>query len=292
MSMKQTVRDFFKQFPNDDACLAHLFDVRYGQNHTCPKCKKSGGWYRLTNVKAFSCQSCGHHIHPMAGTIYEGSTTPLQLWFYAMFLFTKSRNGVSGKELQRQLGVTYKTAWRMGHKIREHMARVDGDDPLGGSGKTVQIDETFIGGHKKGGQGGKGKAIVLAMIENKGDVVTEVIERRGTLAIMPHVKEYVLPNTEIHTDELAAYGAITRVKMNYKHKTVDHSAKEYVGEDGQTTNTAEGFFFHLKRTIKGTHIWVSKKHLSKYTGEAEFIYNRRNRPEAILTDLLYGYPKA
>ncbi len=160
MSMtRQTVRDFFNQFPNDDACLAHLFNVRFGNNHTCPKCGKSGGWHRLTNVKAFSCQSCGHHIHPMAGTIYEGSTTPLQLWFYAMFLFTKSRNGVSSKELQRQLGVTYKTAWRMGHKIREHMARVDGDEPLGGSGKTVQIDETYIGGRKKGGQGGKGKAI-------------------------------------------------------------------------------------------------------------------------------------
>ena len=137
--MKQTVRDFFKQFPDDDACLTHLFKVRYGYDHECPKCETKGKWHRLKNVKAFSCQECGHHIHPMAGTIYEGSTTPLQLWFYAMFLFTKSRNGVSGKELQRQLGVTYKTAWRMGHKIREHMARVDGDAPLGGSGKTCLL---------------------------------------------------------------------------------------------------------------------------------------------------------
>ena len=129
---KQTVRDFFKQFPDDDSCLKHLFEVRYGHVHTCSKCETKSKWHRLKNRKVFSCQNCGHHIYPMAGTIYEGSTTPLQLWFYAMFLFTKSRNGVSGKELQRQLGVTYKTAWRMGHKIREHMARVDGDEPLGG----------------------------------------------------------------------------------------------------------------------------------------------------------------
>jgi len=289
--MKQTVRDFFKQFPSDDACLAHLFNVRYGDNHECPKCETKGKWYRLKGHKAYSCQGCGHHIHPMAGTIYEGSTTPLQLWFYAMFLFTKSRNGVSGKELQRQLGVTYKTAWRMGHKIREHMARVDGDDPLGGSGKTVQVDETYIGGHKKGGQGGKGKTVVLAMVEQEGDVATEVIENRGTISIMTEVMDTVLPDTEIHTDELAAYKAIKRVDMNYTHKSVDHSAKQYVGEDGQTTNSAEGFFMHLKRTIKGTHIWVSKKHLGRYLGEAEFIYNRRQNPDRILTDLLYGYPK-
>ena len=289
--MKQTVRQFFTQFPDDDACLAHLFEVRYGSDHECPKCNTAGKWHRLKNVKAFSCQSCGHHIHPMAGTIYEGSTTPLQLWFYAMFLFTKSRNGVSGKELERQLGVTYKTAWRMGHKIREHMATVDGDEPLGGSGKSVQVDETFIGGYEKGAMGGKGKTIVMAMIEEEGDVITEIIEDRGTMAIMPTIMESVLPETEIQTDSLAAYRAIPRVDMNYTHKTVDHNAKQYVGEDGQTTNTAEGFFMHLKRTIKGTHIWVSAKHLSKYTGEAEFIYNRRNEPHRILTDLLYGYPK-
>jgi len=288
--MKQTVRDFFKQFPDDDACLAHLFAVRYGDNHTCPKCETKGKWHRLAKVKAFSCQSCGHHLHPMAGTIYEGSTTPLQLWFYAMFLFTKSRNGVSGKELQRQLGVTYKTAWRMGHKIREHMARVDGDDPLGGSGKTVQIDETFVGGYEKGARGGAGKTIVLGMAEKDGDVMAEVIPDRGEFTIFPVIAENVKAGTEIHTDEFRSYRNISNEPI-YTHKTVNHSIKEYVGKDGQTTNTIEGFFFHLKRTIKGTHIWVSEKHIHSYLGEAEFIYNRRKNPESILTDLLYCFPK-
>ncbi len=129
------------------------------------------------------------------------------------------------------------------------------------------------------------------MIENEGDVITEVIENRGTLSIMPHIQEHVLPETEIQTDELPAYRAVTRVAENYTHKTVEHVSKEYVGSDGQTTNSVEGFFMHLKRTIKGTHIWVSKKHLHKYASETEFIYNRRNAPHRILNDLLYGYPK-
>ncbi|GHA88049.1 hypothetical protein GCM10009069_08750 [Algimonas arctica] len=207
-----------------------------------------------------------------------------------MFLFTKSRNGVSGRELQRQLGVTYKTAWRIGHKIREHMARVDGDDPLGGAGKTVQVDETFIGGYEKGAYGGKGKAIVLGMMENGGDVMTRVIPDRKEFTMFPHIAANVAIGTEIHTDEHGGYSSLGD-EPAYTHKTVNHRKDEYVGTSGQTTNSIEGFFMHLKRTIKGTHIWVSKKHLHKYTGEAEFIYNRRNAPETILTDLLYGYPK-
>ena len=288
--MKQTVQDFFKRFPDDETCLSHLFETRFGQGHICSKCERSAKWYRIKAERAYSCQWCGHHLHPTVGTPFAKSRTSLQLWFFAIFLFVKSRNGVSAKELERQLGITYKTAWRMGHEIRKHMAAVDGDTPIGGSGKTVQIDETYIGGYKRGGQGGKGKAIVLAMIENGGDVVTEVIENRGTMAIMPHVMDSVLPNTEIHTDELAAYKAIKRVDMNYTHKSVDHSAKQYVGFDGETTNTAEGFFMHLKRTIKGTHIWVSPKHLHKYASETEFMYNRRNRPLTMLLELLSVFP--
>lgn len=287
---KQTIRQFFTQFPDDDTCLQHLFNVRYGDNHECPKCSKAGKWHRLKGHKAFSCQWCGHHIHPMAGTIYQGSTTPLQLWFYAMFLFTKSRNGVSAKELERQLGVTYKTAWRIGHKIREHMARVDGDEPLGGAGKAVEIDEAFIGGYEKGAVGGKGKAIVLGMLEKGGDIMTKVVPNRKEFTLFPVIATNVARGSEIHTDELAAYKNLKHEVAN-THKTVVHSRDEYVGSEGQTTNGIEGFFMHLKRSISGTHIWVSPKHLAKYAKEAEFIYNRRKNQGANLTDLLTCFPK-
>ena len=136
------VRQFFAQFPNDETCLDHLFRVRFGQGHECPKCKRSAKWYRLASEQAYSCQWCGHHIHPMVGSIFEKSRTPLQLWFYAIYLFTASRHGVRAKELQRQLGVTYKCAHRMGTMIRKHMAAVVGNAPIGGEGQVVEVDET------------------------------------------------------------------------------------------------------------------------------------------------------
>src|SRR5262245_50553302 len=120
-----TVREFFKLFPSDDACLRHLFDVRFGQGFACPKCKRAAKWYALESEKAYSCQWCGHHLHPMSGTIFQDSRTSLQTWFYVVFLFTTTRHGVSGKEIQRQTGVTYKTAYRMGQQIRKHMAAID-----------------------------------------------------------------------------------------------------------------------------------------------------------------------
>ena len=289
--MKQNVISFFQRFPDDETCLSHLFETRFGQGHECPKCEREAKWYRIKAERAYSCQWCGYHLHPTVGTPFERSRTSLQLWFFAIFLFVKSRSGVSAKELERQLGVTYKTAWRMGHEIRKHMANVDGDGSIGGLGKIVQVDEAFIGGYEKGAMGGKGKAVVLAMVENGGDVVTEVIEDRGTMSIMPHIMEHIEPNTEIQTDSLAAYRAIPRVDMNYTHKTVDHNAKEYVGPEGQTTNSAEGFFFHLKRAINGSHIWVSQKHLHKYASEAEYIYNRRKRPMTMLPELLSVFPE-
>lgn len=125
-----TIREFLAQFSDDEKCLEHLFNVRFKQGHVCPKCTKAAKWYRIQAERAYSCQWCGHHLHPTVGTPFEDSRTPLQLWFYAIYLFTTSRHGVPAKELERQLGVTYKTAWRMAHLIRQHMEYVDGEFPL------------------------------------------------------------------------------------------------------------------------------------------------------------------
>ena len=169
-----TVSQFFKRFPDDETCLEHLFNVRYGQHHTCPKCKREAKWYRIKAERAYSCQWCGHHLHPTVGTLFENTRTGLQLWFYAIYLFTTSRHGVPAKELERQLGVTYKTAWRIGHEIRKHMALVDGEDPLSGN---VEVDETYVGGKSTGGKRGRGapgKTIVFGMMQRGGDVMTKV----------------------------------------------------------------------------------------------------------------------
>lgn len=286
MTKPTTLRQFFQKFPSDDACLKHLFDVRFGQGHECPKCNREAKWYPIKAERAFSCQWCGHHIHPMVGTLFEKSRTPLQLWFYAIFLFTTTRHGVSAKELERQLGVTYKTAWRMGHEIRKHMAEVDGDDPLGGPGFDVEVDETLIGGSVSGkGQGYKGnKTCVVGMLERDGELVTTVVKARDKVSMKGVILSNVLPGTTLQTDEFGGYKDID--KSGYRHVKVSHKNGEYAREDGAGVNGIESYWAQLKRGINGTHIHVSGKHLPKYAKEFEYRFNRRTRPEKMLSELL------
>jgi len=286
MEKTQTIREFFKQFPDDETCLQHLFNVRFGQGHTCPSCERPSNWYRIKAERAYSCQWCGYHLHPTVGTPFALTRTPLQLWFYAIFLFTTTRNGVAAKELQRQLGVTYKTAWRMAGLIREHMASIDGEAPIGGKGKTVEIDETMIGGYRKGkpGRSLDGKTIVLGMVERGGDVVTVVVPNIQRASLFPPIKATVAEGTEIHTDFLSSYKGLAA--SGYTHERVNHNSGQYVSTTGCHVQTIEGFWAQLKRAINGTHIHVSSKHLWKYAKEAEYRFNRRHAPYLMLDELL------
>ncbi len=280
----QTIAQFFKQFPDDETCLQHLFDVRFGQGFECPSCERPSKWFRIKAERAYSCQWCGHHLHPTVGTPFEQTRTPLQMWFYAIFLFTTTRNGVAAKELERQLGVTYKTAWRMASLIREHMAKVDGDDPVGGFTKQVEIDETFVGGVQEGAQGGSGKTVVFGMMQRNGEIVTKVVPNRRRATLIPIIKEHVKRHTIVHTDEHTPY--ITLGREGYFHHMTNHGAQQYVSPTGSSVNGIEGFWSQLKRTIHGTHIHVSPKHLWKYAKEAEYRFNRRNCEALMLSELL------
>ncbi|MCB2013936.1 MAG: IS1595 family transposase [Sphingobium sp.] len=286
MSKKpQTIAQFFKQFPDDETCLQHLFDVRFGQGFECPACERPSNWYRIKAERAYSCQWCGHHLHPTVGTPFEQTRTPLQMWFYAIYLFTTTRNGVAAKELERQLGVTYKTAWRMAHLIRKHMAEVDGDDPVGGFTKQVEIDETFIGGIQEGHKGKlSSKTVVFGMMERDGEIVTKVVPNRRRKTLMPLIKENVKLHSIVHTDEHTPY--ITLGQEGYYHEMTNHAAEQYVSPKGSSVNGIEGFWSQLKRTINGTHIHVSGKHLWAYAKEAEYRFNRRDCSEAMLSELL------
>lgn len=279
-----TTTQFFRQFPDDESCLTHLFNVRFGQGFACPSCERPSNWYRIKAERAYSCQWCGHHLHPTVGTPFEQTRTPLQLWFYAIHLFTTTRHGVSAKELQRQLGVTYKTAWRMGQLIRQHMADVDGDEPIGGFTKQVEIDETFVGGKEEGKGSTKNKTIVFGMMERGGDITVEVVPNRRRATLLPIVRDTVKPHTIIHTDEHHAYGALAT--MGYYHETVNHNRGEYVSLRGSTVNGIEGFWRHLKCSIAGTHISVSPKYLGRYAKEFEFRFNRRNEAASMFPELI------
>ena len=286
MAKQFSVLDFYKRFPTDDACLEHLMKIRFGEKFDCPKCSKHGRFTRIRKMPAYQCAWCGHHIHPMVGTPFENSRTPLQKWFYALFLFSVSRNGVSARELQRQLSVTLKCAWRMGHQIRKYLATVDGNTPLSG---TVEADETYVGGRRKGGKRGRGapnKTIVFGMVEKEGDVMAKVVPnvRRDTLHTL--IEANVEKGSTLQTDEMHSYKTIAT--KGYAHETIDHSAKEYV-RGNVHINGCEGFWSLVKRSIRGTHIHVSAKHLDKYLGEFEYRYNMRKAPEFMFSRLLLSF---
>ena len=279
-----TFYEFQKMYPNDESCLRQIMIARYGGTELdCPKCGAFGKFYRMTKERGYVCQHCGHHLFPCVGTPMERSRTPLHKWFYAIFLFTSSRHGVAAKELERQLGVTYKTAWRMAHEIRKYMARVDGETPLGG---VVEADETYVGGRTSGGKRGRGapnKTIVFGMVERGGDVMANVVPNVRKRTLQPIIQENVLPKSTVHTDELRSYSGIG--KAGYQHETVNHGLGQYV--DGEShVNSVEGFWARLKLSIRGTHVHVSGKHLQKYVKEFEYRYNRRNRPDSMFADLV------
>jgi len=164
-----SVREFFASFSSDAACLDHVMEVRYGMRHPCAKCLNLSTFHRLAGRPAYSCAHCGHHVYPCAGTIFQDTRTPLQMWFYAIYLFIATRHGVSGNELQRTLGVTYKTAWRIGDQIRKLMEKADGEGMLRGH---VELDKAYVGGRRPGkrGRGAAGKTIVMGLEERGGRV--------------------------------------------------------------------------------------------------------------------------
>jgi len=256
VSDKSTVIDFFKRFPTDDDCLEHLMSIRYGLIHKCQKCDKETKFYKVKNRPLYACQ-CGFQISPMAGTPFARSSTPLQKWFFVMYLFTTSRHGVPATEIQRQLGVTYKCAWRMGHEIRKYMTKTDGDGTYGGH---VELDETFIGGRNKRYNKMKNKSVVFGIVERGGKEQTYVVPDRKKKSLAPHIKRVELGST-VSTDEFTTYKYLSRA--GYNHGKVCHEDGEYV-KGIHHTNTIEGFWSRLKNSIRGTHIHVSKKYLPNY----------------------------
>ena len=270
-----TFKQFQEEFPNDAACLKRIMEIQYGGEAThCSACNKRTQFHPMHARRAYACQECGHHIYPCAGTIFHKSSTKLTVWFFAMYLMTSTRHGVAAKEIERQTGVTYKCAWRICHELRKLMASTDHRGQLGGSGRHVEIDETLLGGRIKGqgrGRHSDKKIIVFGMVERDGKIRTGTIPDQTVSTIEPIILEHVAEGTTISTD---MHGAYTHLSDTYEHGVVDHKADEWV-RGIHHTNTIEGHWSHFKRSVKGTHVHISKKHAWKYI--AEFNYRRNYR---------------
>ncbi len=291
MSKQITLRQFQDRFPTEDSCLEHLFQVRFGQGFVCPGCNRPARYTRVKARRSYQCQWCAHQVYPTANTPFERTRTSLRDWYYVAFLFTTTRNGVAAKRVEREIGVTYKTAWFMCHQIRAYMASLDSDDPLGGIGETVEIDETLIGGSVSGkGSGYKGnKTCVVGMLERDGELITRVVASRTKEAMHGLILSNVLPGTTVNTDEFGGYKDLAH--SGFRHVTVSHKGKEYARLDGAGVNSIEGFWAMLKRGINGTHIHVSGKHLSKYLGEFEYRWNMRHVPHLMLDRLMTSFAR-
>jgi transposase len=287
MSSKLTVRQFFAEFPDDDACLKRVMEVRYGLRHVCGECKTEATFHKIAGRRAYACAACGDHVYPCAGTIFQDSRTSLQSWFYAIYLFIATRHGVSGKELERALGVTYKTAWRMGQQIRTLMTKADGFEMLQGH---VELDEAYVGGRRSGkrGRGAEGKTIVMGLKERGGKLTTAVIPNVKKDTLRGVVLENVEKGAIVSTDELYSYGLLEG--DGYKHGAVKHGAKEwsyydYRHDATHHTNNIESFWKLFKASVRGTHIHVSAKYMDRYLGEFSFRSNHRQMENAMF-DLL------
>jgi transposase len=282
-----TVGEFFARFPDEGACLNHIMEVRYGVRHVCKACGVEGTFHKLTERRAFSCAHCGHHVYPTAGTVFQDTRTPLQVWFYAIYLFVTTRHGVSGKELQRTLGVTYKTAWRMGQQIRILMAKADGFEIMQGH---VEMDEAYVGGFHPGLPGRKQpkKTIVFGIKERGGRIVAEPIPDIKSATLNERVRKHVKRGTVVSTDELPAYNLLSR--EGYRHGRVNHASGEWTRYDRRAhawhhTNNVESFWNLFKNSIRSTHIHVSRKYMDRYLKEFTFRANHREMTNAMF-DLL------
>jgi transposase-like protein len=283
-----TLKEFQKQFPDDATCLEWLKNRLYPEGIFCDTCQAVTKHHRVKSRPSYSCDHCGHHVHPTADTIFHKSPTPLTTWFYAVYLMASTRCGISAKQIQRETGVTYKTAWRMFKQIRSMLVD-DKPNPIGGFGRKVEMDETYYGSRTEGTRGrGTKKTPVVGMVQRKGEVRAYVAADVKQDTLRGLIKEHVLPRTMVFTDDFKSYNGLDA--RGYTHRRINHGEKVYVNGDVHT-NTIEGFWSLIKRGIGGVYHNVGRHYLQTYLNEYSFRYNRRFDVQPMFVSFLHQIEK-
>lgn len=266
MKKECTAKDFQDKFSTDDICLEWLKNKFYPDGIFCVKCNKVTNHYKASNRPSYCCEFCGNHVHPTANTIFHKSPTSLKSWFYAIYLMSSTRCGISAKQLQRELGVTYKCAWRIFHQIRsmlkENTTMKEG---------VFELDEIYKHAGTTG-RGSENETIIFGISQRDGKLVCKKVANVKSSTLIPIIKDNIVPNAIIYTDEFPSYKSLD--KQGYIHDIVKHGDKVYVIDDVHVNNI-EGFWSLLKRGINGVYHSVSPKHLDKYINKYTFRYNNR-----------------
>lgn len=265
-------------FHDEEAAIAKLESILWADGPVCPHC---GNMERIYELKGAStrpglrkCGECRKQFTVKVGTVFESSHVPLFKWLQAAFLMTSSKKGISAHQLHRTLEVTYKTAWFMAHRLREAM-RTGGLEPMGGMGRFVEVDETFIGRdkNKKKKRGHAHKLAVLSLVDRKtGEARSVVIDNTKADTIVPILRANIDKETSVMTDEAGQYRYLRKHFID--HDFVTHGKGEY-GRGEIHTNTIEGYFSIFKRGMKGIYQHCGEKHLHRYLAEYDFRYSQR-----------------
>jgi transposase-like protein len=289
----RTINDVAIHFQDTKTCIDYITKLRWSGKTICPFCKHDHIYELKGKYVRYKCSACRKHFSAIKGTIFENSTVPLSKWFMAIFILSTHRKGISSVQVARDIGVTQKTAWFMMQRVRNAFKMQSFSyDKLGGEGKPVEADETYIGGkpsnmHKKKREeiekvGKQRKIAVIGAVERGGEVRARVIENTTYDTVIPFLVKSIHQGSKLMTDEHVAYGTMDRL---YEHETIKHMLKEYVRGDVHT-NTIENFWSVLKRGIYGTYHFISTKHVQNYLEEFAFRFNNREISEAQRFDKL------
>jgi transposase-like protein len=268
-----------ERFGSEDRCREYLEELRWPNGTECPRCGDYTAISRIASRNQYECAACRYQFSVTAGTLLHDSHLPLWKWFLAIYLMCESKKGISAKQVQRMLKVSYKTAWYLCHRIRDAMG--DGEQPL--LTGTVEVDETIIGGKRKGfGKGYRGNKVVVAgAIERGGEIRLRLVPNNRRHNLECFIESSVDDDASIYTDELKSYEGIA----GKDHQTVKHKDEEWV-RGNVHTNTVESAWSLLKRSVVGTYHHMSIKHLPAYLDEMEWRFNNRDNPYLFRDTLL------